>query len=192
MQTEGTYKEIQVEKHRQKPPNFDIKVHVSIKGYIILHLTWFLIILYLVLKNRSDFVDTFQSWRGGFVTLMFFSIFLLYPLINVLIGLREIANRVPILIKKIKWIRNAARTKAVIVDRNVTVDHTESDEYNTWNIYKYELRLKYTPIKATINSSEQTVWTLVDRRIYNKYERREVARIYYSRADPSIFFIKYE
>ena len=97
MQTEGTHKEIKVEKWRQKPPDFDIDVDVSIKGYIVLHLSWFLIILYFVPKtDRSESVYAFQSWRVGIATLMFFCIFLLYPLINVLIGFREIADRVPI------------------------------------------------------------------------------------------------
>jgi len=193
MQIEETYKEIKLEKRRQKPPNFDIEIDASTKIYILLHLSWFLIILYFVLKtDPSEFVNAFRSWREGAAVLIFFCIFLLYPLINVWVGIREIADHMPMLIKKIKWIKGAARTKATIVDRSVTVDHTESDEYNTWNIYTHELRLRYTPAKAISNSSEQTIWALVDQRIYDKYERRKAAHIYYSRTDPSIFFIKYE
>lgn len=193
MQAEGTRKEIQVERWRQKPPNFDINVESYIMVDIIFHLSWFLFIFCLMLAGFFGIVRAAtETWLGGVLTLVFFCIFLLYPLMMVLMDFRGIADRVPILIKKAQWIKEAASTKATIVDRSITVDHTESDEYGDHNIYAHELRLRYTPTHAITRSSELTIWARVDQRIYKKYERREVARIYYSRADPSIFFIKHE
>jgi hypothetical protein len=113
------------------------------------------------------------------------------PLLCVFVGIGSIIGGVSIFIGKHNWKNDAARLQAAIVDRRITQDF-EDDEYYSYQVLKHELELKYTPVRAITDPGERTIWAHVGQSTWAKYEHLDAATIYYSVADPSVFFIEGE
>jgi hypothetical protein len=120
-----------------------------------------------------------RQWYYWVILLFILSMFLLY----ILVGIGFVITGVSFLIRRSNWIKNAVKTQATIVDRRMRHDFKFGED-DSYEVYIPELELKYIPIKAKINSSELAIWANVDKSIYEKYEDRDIADVYYSVNDP--------
>jgi len=113
------------------------------------------------------------------------------PLVGLFFELQIVIEGISVFIDKNDWIKNAARTKATIIDKRKREDYEFREDYSYAVTYA-ELKLQYSPTLAINNSSEQAFWASISHDDYEKLELGDTVDIYYSITDPSIFLIEGE
>jgi hypothetical protein len=159
-------------------PNFDIAVASGDVrrgvGYIILFSVFFVPMI-VFLESIKDAIFLFLCLSSA----------LLMFLIG---GILEIVNGASVLIKKRNWIKNAARTQGIIVNREIT-SRSAGDQYFYYDEPAYVLEVKYTPIMPADNSTEQIIQTYINQSLYENYEHQGFVILHCDVQDPLVFFI---
>jgi hypothetical protein len=141
--------------------------------------------LLALLFSQGNLESVIKYWYNFILPFVFlFSM----PLVAIHMGVLSLIEGTLCFIRKNNWIESARQTKATIVDKRSRVDY-EHDEYYSYEVIVFELKLEYAPILATTKSSQLTVWAGVSTSVYEKYERQDTVTIYYSVADLSVFLI---
>jgi hypothetical protein len=174
----------------RKTPDFNTRLaHKAIKGGL-LRVVVTAAVLYTLIRVlfRGDLEKIWSSWY--FWIIPFLGIVSM-PLVGIFICMDSVIKAFSVILGKRKWINDAAREKAIIIDKRKRQDY-ESDDYYSYSVMFAELKLKYSPTLAINNSSEQTLWAGINYFDYEKYEVDDVVDIYYSITDPSVFLIEGE
>jgi hypothetical protein len=158
-------------------PNFDTEeAYAAIKMWAVSAIGVALL-LYAIWKGMEN-IDL--SWIIQTLCLV--------PLVVILmgIGVKMFLDGISILVKKGNWMRGTTSAQARIVDREelfVDGGYYESGRCT------YSLTFETSHVQAIASSDQQTIKASVSKRIYDRYARRDIARIYYSVADPFMFLI---
>ena len=129
-----------------------------------------------------------SSW---YVWILLFLCIFSMPLLGLFFELEFVIEGVAVFINKYNWIKNAARTKATIIDKRKRQDY-EFLEDHSYAVTYAELKLQYSPTLEINNSSEQAFWASISHDDYEKLELGDTVDICYSITDPSMFLIEGE
>ena len=179
----------------RKTPNFNTELALSeIKGglFKIVVMAGALYVLFRVLfRGDLEVIWTQGFWTHWYNWILPFLCLFGMPLVGIFVYLDSVIDAFSVILGKRKWINDAACAKATVVDKRMREDWEYREDYS-YQVSISELRLKYSPTLAIINSSEQAFWASVNHSTYAKYELQDVVDIYYSITDPSVFVIEGE
>jgi hypothetical protein len=93
------------------------------------------------------------------------------------------------LILQHRWIRNAAKTHARVVEKE---EDSYVANYDGDTLDEYSLALDLEPLITADDLTERLVWAGVSKRVYNRYSVGDQVCIYYPSTNPFNFIIEGE
>jgi hypothetical protein len=107
------------------------------------------------------------------------------------IFLDKVIDAFSVIVGKLQWTNDAARAKAIIVDKRMREDWEYRDDYS-YQVHIPELQLKYASTLTINDSNEQVLWANISSSDYEKYQLGGTVNIFYCITDPSLFLIEGE
>lgn len=179
----------------RKTPDFNTELALShIRGglFTILVLAGLFYIMFRVLfRPHPEVIWTLEFWTHWYNWILPVLCIFGMPFVAIVVYLDSVIDAFSVIFGKLKWISNAARAQAIIVDKRTRVDWEYREDYS-YQILISELKLKYTPTLASNHSSEQVLWASIQHAKFEKYEIGDTVSVFYSIGDPSLFLIEGE